>query len=83
VEAHLGSDLVEGPGQEVGGAHPGPVLVPLAHGAVLGLSPHGDILHFQSAIWTRVRLRRHAIIEPTGGAARSPTRSVLTTFDLN
>ena len=22
VEAHLGSDLVEGPGQEVGGAHP-------------------------------------------------------------
>src|ERR1700716_2644428 len=23
VEAHLGSDLVEGPGQEVGGAHPG------------------------------------------------------------
>ena len=23
MEAHLGSDLVEGPGQEVGGAHPG------------------------------------------------------------
>jgi hypothetical protein len=22
VEAHLGSDLIQGPGQEVGGAHP-------------------------------------------------------------
>jgi hypothetical protein len=37
VEAHLGSDFVEGPGQEVGGAHPsleGPE--PVFH----GLSPH-------------------------------------------
>ena len=43
MEAHLGSDLVEGPGQEVGGAHP---RLEGSERVFDGLSSHahGDVL---------------------------------------
>jgi hypothetical protein len=53
VEAHLGSDLVECPGQEMGGAHPG---LESPERVFDGLSPH---------VHGRIRSRRSCILSST------------------
>ena len=65
MEAHLGSDLVECPGQEMGGAHPG---LEGAERVFDGLSPHAHgpgmrsrrscILSSTSSFSQRLMIRR-------------------------
>jgi len=55
VEAHLGSDLVEGPGQEVGSAHPGLEGAVFAYARLRKVDFTGA--HLQGADFSRADLR--------------------------